>query len=144
MITYKEVTMKKLTFISMTLLTVFASLPAFAASNQVVVDGIFKGANCMYFSQSCPDYTPQARIALEPDFVIAQPNNHYYYIDNIDKFTKEDHLGQNVRVIGTITGRDNDTIRAARLEVNKGGQYETVWSAKAVEQERERQRKEHR
>lgn len=111
----------------------FFSIPLSAIAKDVVVEGTFQGANCMFFSKHCPADMPSAHVALEPDFVLVTAAGESIYIPNLDKSIKVSYLHDSVRVKGT---RSKDTVKADTLEVKKDGKYKQVWSLEEEKKER--------
>lgn len=113
---------------------VFFSIPvSVMANNDVVVEGTFRGANCMFYNKQCPMNMPSAHIALEPDFVLVTAAGDVFYVPNLDKSVKVTYLHVPVRIRGI---KSKEAVRAETLEVNKDGNYEQVWSLEAEQKER--------
>lgn len=106
--------------------TVFISSSAMADSHTASFTGMFNGANCMFFSGTCPKNMPDAHVATEPDFVLTQPGGKYYFVINIDRAIKVKYLHKDVKVTGKL--KDSSTIIAKTLEEKKDGKYIMVWS----------------
>ncbi|RJP82442.1 MAG: hypothetical protein C4522_03060 [Desulfobacteraceae bacterium] len=127
--------MKKTYLTVIALFIVLTATPLMAAST--TFEGKFNGANCMFYLNECPMDMPDAHIAMEPDFVLTQPDKSYMYITNIDRAIKAKYLHQNVRVQGKQVNKN--AIKAESLDVQKDGKYVTVWTLAAHMKEIEKQ-----
>lgn len=129
--------MKKLSILIALLSSVFA-FTTFAQKVEKLLafDGVFKGANCMFFNKECPDDMPEGHIATEPDFVLVLPEGKYFYIVNLDRAVKARYFHKNVRVIGKVNKKGS--IIADKLQIKKKDKWKTVWSLKREQAEREK------
>lgn len=130
--------MKKLNQILVAVMSL-AVLSTFAQKSEetVTFDGVFKGANCMFFLKECPDDMPEGHIASEPDFVLTLPDGKYYYIVNLDRAIKERYFHKEVRIIGKVNKKGS--IVAEKLQIKKKDKWRTIWSLKREQEERDKQ-----
>ncbi len=114
---------------------VFTIIPAvlFAAATPVTLEGQFQGANCIFYSKTCPANMTDGHIAIESDFVFVHTNGKYVFVPNLDRGLKIKYLHATVKLIGKQTG---DSVRADIIKVNENGKFKEVWSLAAQEKER--------
>lgn len=116
-----------LLFAGMSLIPIFAN----AAD---VIEGKMNGIRCSTEGDTCPIDRLDPHLALEPDFVVQQPDGQYYLIVNLDRAVKARYVLDDVRVTGDVNSRYN-AVNAHKLEVKKGGSYKTVWTLELQERE---------
>jgi hypothetical protein len=102
-------------------------ITAFAvfAAERITLDGFIKGASCVHYKQECPE--DEAHLAMEHDFVLAQPDGKHYFLPNLSRTTKARFANRSVRVSGDLEGH---SIWADELQVKTDGKFSTVWSWK--------------
>ena len=117
----------KFLFITKSLLIALLMLPVVASADSI--EGKMNGLNCAISGVVCPIDKADPLIALESDFVVQQPDGSFYIIPNIDRAVKARVVLEDVVVTGTVNPTYK-SIKADKLEVNRGGEMKLVWSQK--------------
>ncbi len=122
-------------FLTTTIMAIaFTIIPAVLfAATPVTIEGEFQGANCIFYSKTCPANMTDGHIAIESDFVFVHGNGKYVFVPNLDRGLKIKYLHAKVKLIGKQTG---DSVRADIVKVNENGKFKEVWSLEAQEKER--------
>lgn len=115
------------------LLAGFLLISTFANAADVI-EGKMNGIHCATEGYTCPIDKLDPHIALEPDFVVQQPDGQYYLIVNLDRAVKARYVLDDVRVTGDVNSRYN-AVNAHKLEVKKGDSYKAVWTLELQERE---------
>jgi hypothetical protein len=87
--------------------------------------GSFGGAMCTFYAKQCN--VSAGHVAMERDFVLNTADGKTYFVLNVDRALKANHLNDKVRVIGKL---NKDIIMAERVEIEKAGKYVAVWTLK--------------
>jgi hypothetical protein len=104
-----------------------------SSAEEVTYEGTVQGLNCTYYSKPCPTEDLDIYAALEQDFVLVRPDGKFFLLPNISVLVKARHLTEKVRVRGL---RDGTSIWVENLEVQKNGDWETIWNLKKQEEKR--------
>jgi hypothetical protein len=104
------------------------------ANAATTIEGKMNGIHCATEGDTCPLDRLDPHIALEPDFVVQQPDGQYYLIINLDRAVKARYVLDDVRVTGEVNPKYN-AVNAQKLEVKKEGSYKTVWTLELQERE---------
>ena len=125
--------MKKLNQIILSILSI-AVVSSFAKETEknVILDGIFIGANTFYFSNERPDEMSWERLSIESDFVLVLPDGNNHFVDKLPKHIKMEYYNTEVRVMGNLN--ENGTVIADKLQAFKNDKWETVWDLKTQEE----------
>jgi hypothetical protein len=75
----------------------------------------------------CPVGKEDPMISVERVFVVLTKSGDYFFVPNLDRAILARHLGEVVKVSGTMNAKFK-SITANKLEVMKGGAWKTVWT----------------
>ena len=96
--------------------------------------GKINGHGCAHSGMTCPVDRLDPHIALEPDFVLQQPDGEYLFLANLPRSTKLRYVLEEVKLTGDLNKKYN-TITVDEFMVMRDGKYKTVWSQKMQEAE---------
>ncbi len=95
--------------------------------NAGTISGKLNGHDCAHAGMACPVDRLDPHIALEPDFVVVEPDGEYYFMPNLSRDVKVRHVLEDVQVTGDINPRYR-TIKVRELKVKSGSGFKTVWT----------------
>ena len=96
--------------------------------------GKINGHGCAHAGMTCPVDRLDPHIALEPDFVLQQPDGDYLFLVNVPRSTKLRYVLEDVKVTGDLNKKYN-SVTVDEFMVQRDGRYKTIWSQKAQEAE---------
>jgi hypothetical protein len=102
--------------------------PVMAFGAQGSLEGSIQGYNCVLQGKTCPIGMEDPLVATEVTFVLLTPDNKFYFVPNIDRAVLARHVAEQVRISGEIN-KDNNSIKAQTIEVNKSGKWRLVYNA---------------
>jgi len=98
---------------------------------EIAVEGIINGINCYAVGKTCPLNAYHLDI---DDTYVFMTDTDVYHITNLDKNIMTMFLMKPVRVTGKVE-KVSGSILLAKLEENKDGSWETVWSQAGARKE---------
>ncbi len=120
--------------LSKSLLVALLMLPLVASAE--TIQGKMNGLNCAIGGVVCPIDKADPLIALESDFVVQTADGSFYIIPNVDRAVKARVVLEDVVVTGKVNPAYK-SIEADKLEVNRGGTLQLVWSQELEDELRE-------
>ena len=120
--------------LSKSLLVALLMLPLVASAD--TIQGKMNGLNCAIGGVVCPIDKADPLIALESDFVVQTADGTFYIIPNVDRAVKARVVLEDVVVTGKVNPAYK-SIKADKLEVNRGGTLKLVWSQELEDELRE-------
>jgi len=124
----------KLSFVSKALLAALLAMPWVAGA--ATIEGKMNGISCAAAGVFCPIDKLDPYVALESDFVVQTPEGSFYIIPNVDRAIKARFVLDNVIVTGDVNDKYK-TIQADSIQVQRDGEYVTVWTQEMQEELRE-------
>ncbi len=110
-----------------TVLIVLAMMLVPALAIGATVEGSVQGLTCVTLGKVCPIGYEDPMAAAESTFVVFVKDDEYYLVPNLNKSILARHIGEPVKVEGTISSQYN-SIKATVLYMKKDGSWVQVWS----------------
>ena len=101
---------------------------------EITVEGMINGINCYAQGEVCPLSAYFYHHLDIDDTYVFMTDTDVYHITNLDKNIMTLFLLKPVRVTGKVE-KVSGSILLAKLEENKGGSWETVWSQAGARKE---------
>lgn len=97
------------------------------ARAEETVAGTINGLRCVTDGVKCPVDRDDPVIETLADFVLQSEGEEYFYLHNVGLKVKESLVLRTVRVTGEVNRR-YQSMDVQRIEVEKNGEFKTVWS----------------
>lgn len=98
-----------------------------SASASETVAGTINGLRCVTDGVKCPVDADDPLIETLADFVLQADGENYFYLHNVGVEVKESLVLETVRVTGEVNRRYR-SMDVERIEVEKNGEFTTVWT----------------
>jgi hypothetical protein len=96
-------------------------------------EGTVQGYTCLTLAKVCPVDRFDPEMAGVKNFVVANQDRDHRFLSNIGRRDIARHILGRARVTGELN-TDNKSIEAETLEINRNGQWRTVWSLEMEEE----------
>ena len=97
------------------------------AGAQETVVGTINGLRCVTDGVKCPVDSDDPLIETLADFVLKADGEDFFYLHNVDIDVKEGLVLRTVRITGEVNRRYH-SMDVQRIEVEKDGEFKTVWT----------------
>ena len=101
--------------------------PVGDARAEETVAGTINGLRCVTDGLKCPVDAADPVIETLADFVLEAGGEDYFYLHNVAIEVKESLVLEQVRVTGEVNRRYR-SMDVQRIEVEKNGEFKTVWT----------------